>query len=105
MIVNQNIGAGDLPARYQLLAVDISDHVSFTAIPEAELPAGWRQDRGATRTFGDRWLNAGESLLLRVPSAIVPHAFNWLLNPEHVDARLATIAEIVHADFDARLFS
>jgi RES domain-containing protein len=104
MIVNQNLGRSDLPAEYHLLAVELPDDVHFTAIGEDDLAADWRRNREATRALGNRWLDLGETALLRVPSAIVPHAFNWLLNPVNSDAGLATIAEIIRADFDARLF-
>jgi len=105
MIVNQNLGPGDLPAGYQLLAVELPDNIAFAAVEEADdLPPDWRQNREATRALGNRWLDLGETPLLRVPSAIVPHAFNWLLNPANSDAGRATIAEVIRADFDARLF-
>ena len=104
MIVNQNLGRSDLPTGYQLLAVELPDDVAVAAATEGDLPPDWRQNREATRALGNRWLDLGETPLLRVPSAIVPHAFNWLLNPVNSDAGRATIAEIIRADFDARLF-
>jgi hypothetical protein len=42
-------------------------------------------------------------LLLRVPSAIMPFATNWLLNPPHEEATNARITEIIRAPFDRRL--
>jgi RES domain-containing protein len=103
MIVNQNLDRGELPAQYQLLAIQVPDGAALAAIEAADLPAGWRHDREITRARGDRWLELAETSLLRVPSAIVPHAFNWLLNPLHGGAGAVAIAEIVRADFDARL--
>jgi RES domain-containing protein len=103
MMVNQNLAQMDLPDRYQLLALDLPDEMAFHAIGEADLPPDWRRNRDATRSIGDRWLELGETSLARVPSAIVPHTFNWLLNPIHDDARLVLISETIRADFDARL--
>ena len=103
MIVNQNLARMGLPDRYQLLALDLPDEMAFHAIGEADLPPDWRQDREATRTLGNRWLGLGETSLARVPSALVPRTFNWLLNPLHDDARLIVISETIRADFDARL--
>jgi RES domain-containing protein len=103
MMVTQNLDRGDLPDSYQLLVVDLPDEMAFAAVAESDLPADWRRIREATRAIGDAWLAASETPLLRVPSAIVPSAVNWLLNPAHGDARQAAVAEIIHAELDARL--
>ena len=39
----------------------------------------------STRSIGDRWVNSLDSLLLRVPSTVVPGENNYLLNPKHDD--------------------
>lgn len=38
-----------------------------------------------TQDIGDRWLEARKSAVLKVPSAIVPVEFNYVLNPLHPD--------------------
>jgi RES domain-containing protein len=49
------------------------------------LPAGWSDSPPplALRALGDAWLREGRSALLRVPSAVVPSEWNYLLNPAH----------------------
>jgi RES domain-containing protein len=54
--------------------------------------------------MGDAWLVSRESPLARVPSAIAPHTWNYLLNPEHPDAKKIEVAEVVRERFDNRLF-
>jgi RES domain-containing protein len=103
VLVHLDVDAEDLPDSYQLLAVDLFDSVGFQSIGEQDLPAGWADRAAVTRDLGDRWLRDGQTALLRVPSAIVPVAWNWLLNPAHADAAQARIAEIIHAPFDRRL--
>ena len=103
MMVTQNLDRGDLPDSYQLLVVETPDEMAFAAVAESDLPTNWRRSREATRVIGDAWLASSETPLLRVPSAIVPSAVNWLLNPAHGDARQAAVAEIIRADRDARL--
>jgi RES domain-containing protein len=103
MIVNQNLGRDDLPAGYQLLAIEVPDEIGFHPIAEADLSEDWRRDRDTTRALGDSWLERGQTSLARVPSSLVPRAFNWLFNPLHADARLAVISEVIRADIDARL--
>ena len=104
VLVHLEVDVEDVPASYQLLAVDFPDELTVDSIAKDALQPDWRTKIVATRTLGDRWLDAGKAALLRVPSAIVPYASNWLLNPAHGDAAKAVIAETIHAPFDARLF-
>ncbi len=53
--------------------------------------------------IGDRWVSEGRSLVLRVPSAIIPSAGNYLINPEHAQFKLAVIDRPEPFAFDARL--
>ena len=45
------------------------------------------------RELGDRWLNEQESAALKVPSAVIPVEFNYVLNPRHKDFGKIEIAE------------
>ena len=56
-----------------------------------------------TRKLGDTWLKSQRSALARVPSAILPKTFNYLLNPLHKDAHRIRIADALRAAFDPRL--
>ena len=58
-----------------------------SVVPE-ELPAAWRQYSpysAATQLMGTRWLTEATSAVLKVPSAISEHEWNFLLNPAHPD--------------------
>ena len=76
---------GELPNSFRLLRVE-----AITAIGVVELgaPAGeaWKQNERITRQIGDEWLESRETPLARVPSAIMPFTWNYLLNPLHPDA-------------------
>jgi RES domain-containing protein len=104
VLVNLEIDPDDLPASYQLLTVEIADDVTYETIDPTRLSANWRHDRGATRAIGDEWLVASRNALLRVPSAVLPVASNWLLNPTHPDVSRMRITDIIRAPFDPRLF-
>jgi RES domain-containing protein len=54
--------------------------------------------------MGDAWLVSLETPLARVPSAIAPQTWNYLLNPEHPDAKQVQVAEVIKERFDNRLF-
>jgi RES domain-containing protein len=50
-----------------------------------KLPANWNQPGLVSdlRRLGDEWANSRSSVALRVPSAIVPVEYNFVLNPRH----------------------
>lgn len=98
MLVHVNVD--DLPDTYQLLRIFIPE--ALTA-DEPELPSGWMSDTAATRAVGDSWLAGATSALLRVPSAIVPEAWNVLINPLHRDAATLRIESVAHVPLDSRL--
>jgi RES domain-containing protein len=67
------------------------------------LPKDWQLQLEVTRDLGTAWLASNESVLLRVPSAIVPETVNLLFNPSHKQARRFRIAEVFSYPFDHRL--
>lgn len=54
----------------------------------ADLPPSWRADPAprAVKAIGDAWVRSGRSLVLSVPSAVVPSERNYLIDPQHGDA-------------------
>lgn len=83
-----------LPADYVLMRVRIPDR----AIARLE---GQPAD---TVAAGTAWLFEGRSAGLRVPSVLMPHAWNILLNPAHRGAARANILSIEPFGFDPRLW-
>jgi RES domain-containing protein len=55
---------------------------------------------GATRDYGTKWAKESRSLLLRVPSIVVPVEKNYLLNPLHPLSKSITVLrqEIIRLD-------
>ena len=94
---------GILPRFYQLLRVAVPDDVATKQL-NALAPADWKEHPEFTRSIGDAWLASMETLLARVPSVIVPHSWNYLLNPEHPEAKQVEVAEVIRERFDNRLF-
>lgn len=94
-----------------MVAVEVS--LPGAALEAAEtpvLPVGWNADnvdwsvgRTATQAIGDAWLEEGATLLLRVPSVVVPAGWNYLLNPAHPDRRKLRTRRIDHRP-DPRLW-
>jgi RES domain-containing protein len=63
--------------------------VVVIAISLKKLPAGWNDPmlHPATAALGDAWLRRGKSVALRVPSAVIPGEWNYILNPLHPQFR------------------
>ena len=66
-----------VPARF--------DESQVIAYDRENLPEGWddRPYGPASQQVGDEWIRSEESLVLRVPSVVVPEEHNYLINPEH----------------------
>jgi RES domain-containing protein len=94
---------GGLPRIYTLLKIEASDDLSVKQL-NAIAPTDWKERPEFTRNLGDAWLASRESPLARVPSAIAPQTWNYLLNPEHPDAKKIEVAEVIRERFDNRLF-
>jgi RES domain-containing protein len=106
-LVHLEIDPEDLPSHYQLFTVDVPDGVAVEALTEAELAArvaDWRHVPDETRRLTRAWFSERRSALLRVPSVIVPAAYNYLLNPLHPDAARIAVVARQRVEFDARLF-
>ena len=103
ILVHFEIDVRDLPAKYRLLKLHAPDKLLLDVVTVADLPADWLERTDVTRATGDRWLHAGRSPLLRVPSAVVPETFNVLLNPVHPDATQLTAVQISEHVLDPRL--
>jgi RES domain-containing protein len=94
---------GILPHFYQLLKVVVPDDLATKQL-NTIAPTDWKEHPEFTRNLGDAWLASLETPLARVPSVIAPHTWNYLLNPEHPDAKQVEIAEVIKEHFDNRLF-
>lgn len=84
-----------LPSDYVLLRIDLGQ-AAVETVPTL---------RPDTVAFGDAWLAAGRTAVLRVPSFIVPESTNLLVNPLHPAVARIRIADQRPFTFDACLWS
>jgi RES domain-containing protein len=89
----------DLP--FELLP---NDFVLMRAMLPDGLVVEFDNPSGDSVAMGDAWLVQGRSVALRVPSVLMPSAWNILLNPRHPDATHARVAGIDPFHFDPRLW-
>lgn len=90
--------------QYVALKVTLPSDSLTTLTPE-ELPEDWQTDPPpeSTREFGHTWVSRGETLLLKVPSVLIPNEHNYIINPAHPSFYKVEVAEPVPLPFDARV--
>jgi RES domain-containing protein len=103
-LVHMEIDSEDRPERFQVLRIEGPDTLSIEKIEAGGLAPNWAEDVTSTQGIGDRWLSEVRSLLLQVPSALVPETWNVLVNPQHDEANLLKITMTYEHPFDVRLF-
>jgi RES domain-containing protein len=77
--------AGVVPPDLVLVRIELPPDCSVEEPALADLPADWHAIpiRPASMDFGTKWARERRSLVLHVPSAIVPEEGNAVLNPQH----------------------
>lgn len=70
----------------------------------ADLPRNWQDPSalGSLQEIGDSWVRCQTSLALRVPSAVVPQEFNYMINLEHPSASRIKFGKVEQFVFDPR---
>lgn len=104
ILVHFELDPSEVPDTYQLLEVEFGGKKGISRLDTTKLPDGWQDDVDSTRIAGDEWLSSLSSALLSVPSAVVPHSSNYLLNPRHELAKNAKIISVQAHPYDLRLF-
>lgn len=102
ILVHLELTETALPPTYTLLRVAVPTDLQ---IPTLKVPSGtaWKSDATITRKLGDTWLKSQRTALARVPSAILPDTWNYLLNPLHPEASKIKIAATTSGILDPRL--
>ncbi len=83
----------------------LPEDVAIAEINVTGLPSNWQKEAAypVLQNIGKQWLLAQQTPILKVPSAIVPVEFNYLLNPQHPDFQFA-LDSPVEFKFDERMW-
>jgi len=92
---------------YAAIAAVIPAGTMMSVIDVESLPENWREypAPGSLGDLGGSWLQSAISPVLRVPSAVLPTEFNYLLNPAHPDFTSIRIGSSRDLLLDERLFA
>lgn len=99
-----NAESSELLRHYMVLEVVI-DASLIIELDVSELPKNWRADPPPrkVRAIGDAWIARATSVVMRVPSSVVPAESNFLLNPRHADFHKLHVGKPFAFRFDQRL--
>jgi len=95
-----------LPTDLVSVEVHLPEECSREMIRVESLPEDWRTYPAPEQLqeIGNQWLINNSSVVLIVPSVVIPAEENYLLNPLHIDFQRIRISEIRPFTFDPRMF-
>lgn len=93
--------------QFSITAYQLPDKTKIQKIELDSLPADWKSDSSqdaACRLIGRKWYNDKKTLLLCVPSSVIPSEFNYIINTLHPDFQKIKVLQVQPFNFDPRLF-
>jgi RES domain-containing protein len=93
-------------ALYVLIEARVPEELIETLRGE-DLPEDWNAlpESNSTREIGTKWAIEKRSVVLGVPSVVIPRELNFLLNPEHPDFSKVEIGNPKPVGWDPRLLA
>ena len=94
-----------LPESLVSVRATIPDSVAIQTINLSVLPGNWRDKiiPMAVQDLGISWAQRANSPVLKVPSVVIEHEWNYVLNPLHPDFEKIRWESAVPFSFDPRL--
>lgn len=94
---------------FETMVISIPDDEShYRRIYLKDLPSDWKSVAlySTMQDLGSNWYTRNESLVLQVPSAIIPQEFNYVINTRHPDFAKTTVVLVRNEEYfrDRRLF-
>jgi RES domain-containing protein len=83
------------------MIISIADQEElFTAILQQDLPKNWRSTTGYSylQKLGSKWYRNNQSLVLKVPSAVISEEYNFLINTTHPDFKDSTKIALIKTE-------
>jgi RES domain-containing protein len=99
-----NVAIDDIPRALSMVLIEIPDS-DIAVFPVNSLPGNWHDTPApaSTKDFGTAILEKQQYPVIKVPSAVIPEEFNYLLNPQHLNSRFFKIVLIKDFVYDIRI--
>ena len=94
------------PPDFVAIPAQLPAKLKIETLRAADLPSDWRDDPAPVRLqgIGSDWLRSQSSLVMAVPSIIIPTESNYLINPRHSDFAQLSIGAPQTFPFDPRFW-
>jgi RES domain-containing protein len=102
MVRRQGVGFN---TDFRIMFLEIPDDLSVQTIAATDLPDGWRSftDYSACQSVGNAWYDAATFPILKVPSAVLPESFNYVVHSLHRDFKRIKLIGTTELVPDARI--
>jgi len=96
-----------LPDSLVRITATIPDSLAIETIHRSGLPGNWKDEiiPLALQKRGSLWASEVRTPILKVPSVVIEHEWNYVLNPLHPDFRSIKWDSPIPFSFDPRLLS
>ncbi|WP_151088459.1 RES family NAD+ phosphorylase [Hymenobacter baengnokdamensis] len=91
--------------RFKVIRIEVPDNLLVEDLPLAQLPPDWQPTSAYARCqpLGADWYRRQAAAVLRVPSSIIAHEHNYVLNTRHPDFGKVRIVGWEDFAFDPRI--
>jgi RES domain-containing protein len=102
MIRRQGVGFNE---DFKIMFLEIPQDLSITTIEPASLTPGWDDIRNhsVSQERSSSWYASLETPVLKVPSVVLPHSFNFVINTGHKDFNKIKIIDLTPLVPDPRI--
>ncbi len=102
MVRRQGVGFND---DFKIMIIELPDNLKITSISPSELKDGWRdfKDFSKCQPWGNTWYDEIQTPILKVPSAVLPDAFNFVINTIHPDYKKIKLIGVTDLVPDERI--
>jgi len=90
---------------FSILTLELTGKFAIDELLIKQLPRNWNKYPAPVNLakLGDKWLLRAKSLLLKIPSVVIPSEYNYVINPLHPDIRKVKIIAIEKLALDNRI--
>jgi RES domain-containing protein len=100
-----HVQAEDIPRALSIITIAIPDHIAVLTPTIGELPGNWKDVPASAeaKKWGTDLLQSCTHAVIKVPSAIIPQEYNFILNPLHPDSTFFSIDVVEDFAYDLRI--
>ncbi|MEM9834683.1 MAG: RES family NAD+ phosphorylase [Bacteroidota bacterium] len=86
LVIHRNAIKPEIDYRVMIISVANTDTL-VRHITTNDLPKNWRKFEAYSelQIMGSTWYTSRETLILKVPSVVIPHEHNYIINTKHED--------------------